>query len=228
MILAGFFILVLGVASVFSYQAVVVQINGLPQDCPVIIVDAGHGGLDGGAVGRDGTVEKDINLAISKYLRDVLQCMGFQVVMTREGDGCDYDPGAKSVRAKKVSDTRNRLNLAKKTEHIAFVSIHLNIYQGKARGTQTFYSPNHPASKELAQLVQDSVYTHTGQKVNRTIKKINNNIYLLYHMPTPAVLVECGFMSDKEELALLKTSEYQQKLAVSIAGALVEYYQLNS
>ena len=125
---------------------------------PTIILDAGHGGEDGGAVGVDGIIEKDINLSIAQDLRDLLVMNGYTVVMTRDSDTAIYDPGMETLREKKVSDLENRLELMKEYPGSIFISIHQNQFGSPIySGTQVFYSPNSQTSQELAQIIQETL-----------------------------------------------------------------------
>jgi len=193
----------------------------------VVIIDAGHGGEDGGAVGVDGTVEQYINLQIAKYLEAQLTVFGVQTVMTRTTEDSIHDPNAATVRERKVSDIHNRMEIMETTPNAVFVSIHQNKFQNKSEwGTQVFYSPNTTASATLADCIQQSV-TETLQPENtRVIKKTDSSIYLLYYAKKPAVLVECGFLSNPRELEKLKDETYQKQMAFSIALGILKY--LNS
>ena len=192
---------------------------------PVIIIDPGHGGFDGGAVAPDGTVEKDINLKISLYLQEYLELSGFGTVMTRHEDISLEDVGLSTIRQKKTSDIHNRLKLMESTDNALFISIHQNKYHvEKYSGLQVFYSPEFSEqSSLLAHHIQESV-TETLQPHNeREIKKCGTSVYLIYNAVKPAVLVECGFLSNKQETELLKTDDYQRKIAFSIASGIQDY-----
>lgn len=191
-----------------------------------VIIDPGHGGDDGGAVGIDGTAEKNINLQISQKLCSVLNLYGFNVIMTRSDDGSIHDKEAETVRQKKVSDIHNRLKIINEHPDALFISIHQNKYSDSAvNGTQVFYSKNNPLSTELAQKIQDSVVKNIQTDNFRQIKKSGTEIYLLYHSQIPSVMVECGFISNNSDLTKLKNKLYQQKIAVSIADGLINYYK---
>ena len=191
----------------------------------VIIIDAGHGGFDGGAVAKDGTIEKDINLTISKYLQEYLTFFGFKTIMTRENDASIEDEGLQTIRERKSSDLHNRMKIMEETENALFISIHQNKYSiEKYSGTQVFYSPKtKEESALLAQSIQDSV-VNTLQKDNtRQIKECGTSVYLMYNAVNPAVLVECGFLSNYEETKLLNNPEYQKKIAFCIAIGIQNY-----
>ena len=190
----------------------------------VIILDAGHGGCDGGTVASDGTVEKEINLSIVKKIDAVCKAAGIQTVLTRTDDRSIHDPEITSVRKQKISDIHNRLRIMEQTENSIFVSIHQNHFdRSKFWGAQVFYSGNDPQSKILAQSIQNAVVQSIQPENTRTIKRSGTEIYLLYHAVRPAVMVECGFMSNPDELAHLKTDAYRQKLALTIFNGIQNY-----
>jgi len=162
-----------------------------------IIVDAGHGGMDGGATAADGTVEKDINLSIALKLRDMLDTAGYNVIMTRETDDDIADDSAKTVRQQKVSDIKNRMKIIEQTPDALFVSIHQNHYGGPSySGAQVFYSKNNPESEKLAKAIQQDIRSLIQPQNQRAVKRTGTEIYLLYHAQSPAVMVECGFLSN--------------------------------
>ncbi len=187
-----------------------------------IIIDPGHGGEDGGAVGKSGTLEKELNLAISLKLRDVLKQNGFQVIMTREEDKSLHTEGEKTH--KKRSDLNNRVYLSRDYPNAMFVSIHMNSYEkSPQKGAQVFYSKNNPNSKVLGELLQTALKTELDSENRRLAKQADNNIFLMKEIKNTACLVECGFISHPEEEALLKTPEYQQKVANSIASGIRKF-----
>ncbi len=191
---------------------------------PVIIIDAGHGGEDGGAVGVDGTNEKDINLEITLKLNDILTVMGYQTRMVRTTDISIHNQGADTIRERKATDIRNRTAIMDEYENCLYVSIHQNKYDdSRIWGAQTFYSPNDEASKSLAQFIQTSIATGIQPDNRRLIKESGTSIYVLYNATKPAVMVECGFISNPNELSQLKTEEYQSKIAFSIISGLINY-----
>ncbi len=191
---------------------------------PVIIIDAGHGGIDGGAVGVSGTVEKDVNLQIALKLRNKLTVLGFKVIMTRDTDISIHDPDAATVRQKKASDLKNRLNLTKLYPNSILVSIHQNIIDiPSVRGAQVFYSPNNESSRVLATYLQDHLNAQMKAGKARTITEAGSNLYLFYNAQNTAVLIECGFLSNSEEESLLCSDEYQEMLALTISTAILTY-----
>lgn len=193
-------------------------------DFPTILIDAGHGGVDGGAVAPDGTVEKGINLQIAQKTQQWLELFGYSTVMTRTEDELISDKDATTIRQKKSTDLKNRAKLFASLGDALLISIHQNKYsESKYYGAQTFYSKNDPQSKILAQSVQDSVVAGLQPENLRAIKASGSEIYLLNTAKKPAVMVECGFLSNPGELCLLKDSDYQSKMSFCIFGGIVAF-----
>lgn len=189
-----------------------------------VIIDAGHGGADGGAVGYDGTAEALINLSVSKDIVEILNSFGIKTVMTRTDENSIHSENAVSLREQKVSDIHNRMKIMNETDNCIFVSIHQNSFENSTLwGTQVFYSPNTTSSPELADCIQSSVVKLIQPDNKRVIKKCGKSVYLLYNAKKTSVLVECGFMTNKTELDELKTEEYQRKMAFSIAMGIIDY-----
>ncbi len=200
------------------------EASSMPITQKTVIVDAGHGGDDGGAIGIDGTVEKDINLDIALKLEKILKFYGFNVIMTRTQDVMTCDDGLDSLRKRKISDIHNRFELMRKNPDAIFISVHQNKFEDSSQhGTQVFYSGNDERSKELAEAIQTSVTLTLQRKNGRVVKKSGSGIYLLYHAKIPAVLVECGFISNSDEEKKLKDESYRMKLAILIADGLLKY-----
>lgn len=200
------------------------EASSMPITQKTVIVDAGHGGDDGGAIGIDGTVEKDINLDIALKLEKILKFYGFNVIMTRTQDVMTCDDGLDSLRKRKNSDIHNRFELMRKNPDAIFISVHQNKFEDSSQhGTQVFYSGNDERSKELAEAIQTSVTLTLQRKNDRVVKKSGSGIYLLYHAKIPAVLVECGFISNSDEVKKLKDESYRMKLAILIADGLLKY-----
>lgn len=192
---------------------------------PLIIIDPGHGGEDGGTSSADGIIEKDINLSISRKLDILLTLCGYNTLMTRNEDKLIYSDSHESMRSKKVSDIRNRMSVIENNPESVFLSIHQNYFtQQKYNGAQVFYSPNNPESKLIADYIQKSVRESLQTGNERKTKKSGKEIYLLYHSKTPSVMVECGFMSNPTEAALLNDEEYQIKMSLVILNGLNEYF----
>lgn len=189
-----------------------------------VIIDAGHGGDDGGAIGIDGTVEKDINLDIALKLEKLLKFYGFDVIMTRTDDIMTCDDGLDSLRKRKVSDIHNRFDILEKNPDAVFISIHQNKFEDNSQhGTQVFYSGNNDESKLLAESIQNSIVSVLQPDNSRVVKKSGSGIYLLYHAKLPAVLVECGFISNPAEVKKLNDENYRMKIAILIADGLIKY-----
>ena len=189
-----------------------------------VILDAGHGGADGGAVAPDSTEEKLINLQITLKLKAVLELYGYNVILTRADDNSIHDKDASSLRQQKVSDIRNREKIIKAHPDAIFVSIHQNnFYDTSVHGAQVFYSKNNMLSRTLAQSISESITSDVQPDNPREIKKSGTEIYLLYHSQIPSVMVECGFLSNYEDLTKLKDAAFQKKIAVSIAKGIINY-----
>lgn len=222
------FCVALGVLLAFAcglgaYSVVRVMSRLHAPTSPVIIIDAGHGGMDGGATGVGGVIEKDINLAIANKLCGLAQLSGYDVVMVRSTDRSVHEEGITGVRKQKVSDIHQRLALAKKYPDAVFVSIHQNYFpQQSSWGTQVFYSTENAQSRVLAQKIQDNIRESLQPENKREIKAAGNNLYLLSHMSNPAVMVECGFISNPEDSERLLKADYQQQLAFKILQSVTE------
>lgn len=211
-----------GTAVVNLFSAVDVSVKNVKYK--TVIVDAGHGGPDGGTSADDGTLEKDLNLQIAIKLNDILKSMGVQTVMIRTEDISIHDETADTIREKKISDIKNRLSVMNNSDNSIFVSVHQNHFsQSKYNGTQVFYSKNNPESRLLADSIRHSVITELQPDNSREIKQSGSDIYLLYHAQIPAVMVECGFLSNYEETEKLKNNEYQRKLAFMIALGILDF-----
>ncbi|MCD7775183.1 MAG: N-acetylmuramoyl-L-alanine amidase [Clostridiales bacterium] len=201
-----------------------VQTETASSEYPLIIIDAGHGGQDGGAVARNGTQEQYINLDIALKLDAVLNECGFDTLLTRSDDNSIHDSDKTTIREQKVSDIHNRLKIIEEHPGCIFISIHQNYYtESKYSGTQVFYSPNNPESKVLAQYIQESVVSSLQPDNTRQIKESGDSIYILYYAAEIAVLVECGFLSNDEETAKLNDDNYRAEMAESICAGLVNY-----
>ena len=199
-------------------------VSAQPADDFVIILDPGHGGVDGGAVGVNGTVEKRINLEISLRLRDVFTAAGYTVIMTRDTDKSIHDSTADTIREMKVSDMHNRLALTGMYPNSLLISIHQNtLGNSSVTGAQVFYSPNHPSSSRLAQCIQDSFNNGIQLAGDREIKEAGKNLYLFYNAKNTAVLAECGFLSNSEEEAMLCDPDHQDDIVHCIYRGTLEY-----
>jgi len=189
-----------------------------------VIIDAGHGGEDGGASSASGLIEKNLNLEISSMLCDMLREAGVKVVMTRTDDRLLYDRNVDFHGRKKKLDLAARLEVAKTYEESIFVSIHMNSFSDKRySGLQVWYSQNCPESMVLAQKIQSGVRSELQPSNNRKIKAADSNIFLLDNAISPAVLIECGFLSNPEEAKLFESDEYKHDLAVAISDAILDF-----
>ena len=196
-------------------------------DEPVIIIDPGHGGEDGGA-SANGLLEKDINLSIALKLRDMLSSGGYQVVLTRDSDISVYDPSAGTTREKKVSDLQNRVEIINGSKNNILVSIHQNKFeQEQYYGTQIFYSTNDPRSEKLAQEIKSSVTGLLQPENKRELKPADSSIYILSKAEVPAVIVECGFLSNPEEAGRLSQDEYRKQMAFAVYCGIMSYTARN-
>ena len=190
-----------------------------------VIIDAGHGEPDGGTVGSLGILEKDLNLAVSHFLQGYLEQSGTEVLMTRADDDGIYDAESKTIRQKKRSDLKNRQDMVQKSDADLLVSIHMNHFSdSKYSGPQVFYSTNHSASKVVAETVQSELNSVLNPPEPRVVKPAGKEIYLLKSVNLPAVLVECGFLSNMREEKLLVDEAYQKKVAWAIYCSVVKYF----
>ena len=193
---------------------------------PPVLIDPGHGGEDGGAVSGD-VLEKHINLAVSHDVADLLRLCGYTLSMTRDTDDALTNEG-EDVRKRKYNDMKMRLDLYNATPDNVVVSIHQNKFDAAAsHGAQVFYSPNHPNSAVLAEALRKSVTGMLQPDNTRTCKTAGKEIFLLKNARVPAVIVECGFISNRQERELLVTDDYQKQLALAIAAGLMNYVNTN-
>lgn len=188
----------------------------------VIVIDAGHGGMDGGALAPDGTLEKDINLSIAKVFAALMRVSGYKVVMTRESDimlGSELSGGSAKMR-----DLKARLTVANEHPHALTVSIHCNKFPMEScHGAQVYFGG--ADGSERAALAIQSALKKAYADNKRNIKKADSSIYLLHRATVPAVLVECGFLSNSADLAVLKDEREQKKLALCILMGASEFYE---
>ena len=190
------------------------------KETPVVVVDAGHGGTDPGKVGVDGSLEKDINLAVAERLKTYLEQDDVKVIMTRETDTGLY---SETDSRKKMADMKKRCEIIEESGADLVVSIHQNSYHEESvSGGQVFYYRDSSKGKALAEILQDRFDYVLGDQ-NRRLPKANGNYYLLLHVKCPIVIVECGFLSNRKEAGLLNSGEYQDKLAYTIHMGVAEY-----
>ncbi|MBO5305907.1 MAG: N-acetylmuramoyl-L-alanine amidase [Clostridia bacterium] len=188
-----------------------------------VVLDAGHGGEDGGASSSNGIFEKNLNLDITMNIGAYLESCGIPVVYTRTEDVLLYDRNENYEGRKKVLDLAARLKIARECENAMFVSIHMNAFpQKQYSGLQVYYSPHHPLSESLAVAVQENTRTHLDPDNKRKIKKADSSIYLLDRLQKPAILIECGFLSNDAEAERLSDEEYQKQLALVIGKSIAD------
>lgn len=198
--------------------------NTASDNFPVVIIDAGHGGEDGGTIGANGSYEKHLNLEIAKKLDLMLRGAGIRTVMTRSEDILLYDRNENYEGRKKMLDHAQRLKISKSYENAIFVSIHMNSFpEAKYSGLQVYYSPNAEESKKLAERIQTMTKDALMKENTRKIKSSNGKIFLLDRMNIPSVLVECGFLSNPSECEKLCDESYQKELAAVISCAILEH-----
>ncbi len=194
---------------------------------PTLVIDAGHGGEDGGAVNDSGVLEKDINLVIANDTASLFRFLGFDVVQTRMQDMALSTDGD-TIRSRKVADMKKRLEIFNSSDDNVIISIHQNKFpESKYHGTQIFYSPNNPSSKELADSIKFSVKGLLQPENERECKQADSGIYLLKSTDKPAVIVECGFISNSDECKKLLTDDYQKQMSYSIVAGFLNYYNTN-
>lgn len=208
--------------AILGSQGVTVAVQNrsfIPQR--TIVIDAGHGGIDGGATSCTGVLERDINLEIALKLDDVMHLLGYHTVLTRSTQDSIATEG-NTIAAQKVSDMKNRLHMVNQINDPIFISIHQNYFgDGRYHGAQVFYG-NKEESKTLAAVLQRTLIQTINQESRRSIKS-GSGIYLLEKLNCPAALIECGFLSNQEEEQLLRDKTYQNKLCVVIATAIGSY-----
>ena len=198
--------------------------TALTYEPPVtVVIDAGHGGEDGGAVSVTGVYESKLNLEIAQRVNDLLHLLGMRTAMVRTEDVSVYTEGS-TIAQKKVSDIRHRVALVEQTPNALLVSIHQNQFsEAKYRGAQVFYAKT-DGSQALAEQLQSQLAAQVDPNNHRACKQAKD-IYLMEHVSCPAVLVECGFLSNSAEEALLRDAAYQKKLAAAVAGTIFSYLE---
>ena len=196
---------------------------------PTVIIDAGHGGEDGGAIGKNGVYEKDLNLCIALELQQMLKSADIPTRLTRDSDTLLYDKNSDYHGKKKLLDMQARRKIINQYPDAVFISIHMNSFpEEKYKGLQVYYSPDVRDSEILAQYIQDTVRDNLQYANKRKIKSSEDNIYLLNDTPHPSVLIECGFISNPEECELLCQTSYQKRLCMCIYAAILNYLSFQS
>ena len=220
------FVIIISVVSVITFVGFTLKKTDvkLPLAGTRIAVDAGHGGMDGGAVSNTGVLEKDINLKIALNLKELLENNGAKVVMTRTRDESLHSNDKGSIKSKKRSDLLNRRNIVNNSDCDIFISIHLNYFtESQYKGAQVFYETTHPESQKLAEVIQSELITVLDEQNNRKIQKIDGSKLLFQNLKSPSVLVECGFLSNTEECKKLSDEEYQARIATVINSAIIKF-----
>ena len=191
---------------------------------PVLIIDPGHGGEDGGAVSPSGILESDINLDISLKMRDFAALFGISPVMTRTGADIDYPDSADTVKERKNADLKARAEFINSFDNAVLVSIHQNKFtSSEPFGAQVLYGKNE-VGRQFAEQVQSALIDKLDKTNYRTASQISDTIYLMRKVECPAILVECGFLSNGREEALLQTDEYRLQLAAVIVSVYFENF----
>lgn len=206
------------------YAANFTSIENSSKTNKLILIDPGHGGIDGGAVSKRGTIEKNINLSIGLKFKEDLEKKGFKVIMTRDTDSGLYQNEG-TVREKKVRDLNNRCKLKKDSHCDMFISIHLNMFpQRQYKGAQVWYS-NNLESKNFSKIMQQTLINNLDNN-NKRVEKPAKGAYkvLKCNDNIPSVIVECGFLSNPTEEENLKTEVYQQKIADSLSESVTIYF----
>lgn len=207
--------------SVWGSRAVTVSVqSNAVSRSHTIVIDPGHGGIDGGATSCTGVLESQINLQIGLRLRDLLHFLGYQTVMTRQTDTSIHTQG-ETIAAQKVSDLKNRVKLVNETPNAIYLGIHQNIFaDSRYHGAQVFYR-NEEESEDLARMLQQNLCPNRQSKPGE-------GIYLLQNIQAPGVLVECGFLSNPAEEEKLRDAGYQKWLCAVIAESLRDFLSRNS
>ena len=192
-----------------------------------VIIDAGHGGEDGGAVSSSGAAEKSLNLSIALTLGDMLRACGVDVIYTRTDDNGLYEGAVKGHR--KMTDLKNRLAIRSEHPDAVFLSIHMNTFSDpRYSGMQLFYSGNDPSSKQLAELLRDANRMYLQSDNTRACKQADSSIFLLDRAAGTAVLAECGFLSNPDEAAKLMTAEYREQVAAVLCVGILNFFKETS
>mgnify|MGYP004682316925 FL=1 len=218
---SGFLLIAVCINISYKIDDVMVKTVGINnvKTKKTVIIDPGHGGIDVGTVGIDGSLEKNINLSISLDLYDYLMVSGINTVLTRDGDYEVYKVGEKRTK----SDLYNRMDFINSVPDSILISIHQNHFENEEEwGTQVWFSPNDEISPTLADKILQSVKKNIQPENKRENKVSDNSYYILYKAQKPSVMVECGFVSNKNENNKLQDKEYQKDMAYSILAGICE------
>jgi len=192
-----------------------------------VVIDAGHGGEDPGAVSDySGLKEKDVNLIIAKRVKELLEAENFKVIMTREEDVLNYKEGTQRYTSKRAQDLMNRKKKIDESGADIAVSIHLNKFsQTQYYGAQVFFPPRSQESQELAETIQKALREKVDPGNKREALVKDNKLIILRDLKVPTVIVECGFLSNRQEEQKLADVDYQEELAQAIKDGIVEYFK---
>jgi N-acetylmuramoyl-L-alanine amidase len=217
-LLLAFFLLI----SVIGSKTVnVISANAPIENRKTVVIDAGHGGIDGGAVSCTGVLESNLNLEIALRLDDLMHLLGINTLMIRTTD-CSVHTKGETIAQKKVSDLKERVRVTNSVPNAVLVSIHQNLFSdSKYSGAQVFFAPT-SGSKEMADALQSELIKNLNPGSRRQIKKADS-VYLMQHITCPGILVECGFISNPQEEYLLRSEGYQKKLCCVIASTVSMY-----
>ena len=197
--------------------------EGAAYEMHTLVIDPGHGGLDGGASAAEGTRESSVNLAISLRLRDLCRLCGVKYVMTRTEEALDYPAELDTIHEKKVWDQQQRLELTRTAQNPVFLSVHQNYYpDSRPSGIQVLYAAA-AGSEQFGSLTQDNLLRCLCPECRRVLMPAGRSIYLMKQVQCPAILVECGFLSNPDEADTLKTPEYQTKLAAVLLASYLQF-----
>ena len=201
-----------------------IETVALPVSNKVIVLDAGHGNPDGGAVSTNGISEAEINLKIALKLQNLLEQSGATVILTRSDENGIYDADKTKLKNQKVSDIKNRVKIGNSSSADIFVSIHLNkISQSQYSGWQTFFKSGSEQGEKLATSIQENLNKTIEKENNRVPMKLDN-VYIVKNVEIPLTIVECGFLSNEEEERKLQEDDYQDKLAWGIYNGIINYF----
>lgn len=212
------------VTEIFRDELFIEAADAVPYD-KIIILDAGHGGEDSGAIGVNGRLEKDLNLEMVLEIGSYFEQKGYVVIYTRTDDRLLYTEAENIKGIRKISDLKNRCKIAANYPESIFVSIHMNSFGNeKYSGLQVYYKPESVASQELANSIQQRVISEIQESNNRKIKP-GKGMYVLENITNTSVLIECGFLTNNTECEKLSEKEYQKRLSFSIVCAIINYIE---
>ena len=217
---------ILGVASYLGRDQMVAAVAAASEKGRILILDAGHGGEDGGASSAGGSKESDINLNIVLKTEALMAFLGVRTELTRSEDRSMHSEGASTLHEKKVSDLKNRVEFVNSISDAMLISVHQNYFtESRYSGAQVFYTGG-DASRQWGEGTQEILRQVLDPDNDRAAKVIPDNVYLFSHISCPAILVECGFLSNGEEASLLLTDTYQRKISLALAGAYMREIQM--